>query len=357
MAGNQTTTWLAMRFEQFAIRFFQELGFAVDGLPDYGPDLIVSLRQGRKYVVELKLYRSSNVPAAVIARAAGQARAGAARFKDAGALIFVTANISRTLRRALEREFNVIAIGYGEIRATLRDMPADLISEFDSITGDAQIFITEQGQNRSQYQDVRDLLDVRLATNLEAVAEPDVTIGVVTSAGETRANWLEETPCGREHSKLYEERCGEALKLMFQDDLRGWLPQNQTNSGMHRFDLIARILSKDDFWTALTTDFRTRYVIFEFKNYCEPIGQGQIYTTEKYLYPAAMRGTAIIVSPRGADDNAKEACRGALRETGKLILTATTAEVCTALRGMDKGENPSDWLAEKLYEELRSLDR
>jgi len=63
------------------------------------------------------------------------------------------------------------------------------------------------------------------------------------------------------------------------------------STGLHRFDAVARIRSNNDLWTALVRYFRTRYVVFEFKNYREKIAQGQIHTTEKYLYPVALRGT------------------------------------------------------------------
>lgn len=69
----------------------------------------------------------------------------------------------------------------------------------------------------------------------------------------------------------------------------GCLTQARSVSELHRLDLIARISSNDEFWNSLIQNFRARYVIFEFKNYADLIGQREIYSTEKYLFPTAMR--------------------------------------------------------------------
>ena len=64
-------------------------------------------------------------------------------------------------------------------------------------------------------------------------------------------------------------------------------------------DLIARLVPKETsaFWQSLAQDFRCRYIVFEFRNYTEEISQNQIYTTEKYLYPTALRPAAPRCSP------------------------------------------------------------
>jgi len=155
----------------------------------------------------------------------------------------------------------------------------------------------------------------------------------------------------------FASRCTDVLTYTFEDDLSAWRPESATDTGLHRFDLIARISSNDEFWNSLIQDFRTRYIVFEFKNYQEKIKQTQIYTTEKYLYPAAMRATAIIISRLGADENALSAARGALRESGKLILNLSLDDVRHMLQKKDAGESPTDILVEKLDSILIRLER
>lgn len=87
--------------------------------------------------------------------------------------------------------------------------------------------------------------------------------------------------------------------------------------------------------------FRAWYVVFEFKNYGGRIKQGQIYTTEKYLFTGAMRSVAFIVSRSGADKNALAAARGAVRESGKLIINLSVADICRMLDLKDTDNDPN----------------
>lgn len=85
--------------------------------------------------------------------------------------------------------------------------------------------------------------------------------------------------------------------------------------------------------------------------------QKEIYTTEKYLYTAALRSVAIILAHNGASDNAITAAKGALREHGKLILILSTDDLCKMLHGKDNDEIPSDYLADILDYWLIILSR
>ncbi|WP_443970413.1 hypothetical protein [Sphingobium sp. CR28] len=123
-------------------------------------------------------------------------------------------------------------------------------------------------------------------------------------------------------------------------------------------DIIARLVpTENPFWSSLASDFRTRYVIFEFKNYSDPISQDQIYTTEKYLFTAALRSVAIIVARNGASESARKARRGSLREQGKLILCIGMDQLCEMLRKRDGGGDPTDHLYEQLDELLMTIAR
>lgn len=103
--------------------------------------------------------------------------------------------------------------------------------------------------------------------------------------------------------------------------------------------------------------FKTWYVIFEFKNHTRYITQGEVYSTEKYLFVPAMRSVAFVISRKGTDKNAKAVMRGALRETGKLILSLSLDEVCTMLKMKDAGDEPNTLLFKRLDEMLMKLER
>ncbi|KGR82755.1 hypothetical protein [Lysinibacillus odysseyi] len=159
----------------------------------------------------------------------------------------------------------------------------------------------------------------------------------------------------------YENLCIGVLKTLFNDDLTLWKLQQKSNEDLFRFDLICKIKSgePDGFWKIVSDYFKTKYVIFEFKNYSKKITQKEIYTTEKYLYAKALRSVAIIISPFGEDENSKKAIKGTLRENGKLILSLTNSDLVKMLEVIENNGDtlPSDYLNEMLDDLLINLEK
>lgn len=144
------------------------------------------------------------------------------------------------------------------------------------------------------------------------------------------------------------------LKYVLGDYLTLWNVQEKTNNGMYRFDLCCKIKSgtKQDFFNMVQQYFNTKYIVFEFKNYNEQITQKEIYTTEKYLYEKALRRVAVIISRRGADENALTAARGSLRETGKLILCLSDKDIMDLIDIKDKNEQSTGNFFEAMLDDL-----
>ena len=168
-------------------------------------------------------------------------------------------------------------------------------------------------------------------------------------------NWCSKD----ERSSAYEELCTDILKLLFSEDLSLWITQKSTDSSLFRFDLICKIKSNTnkDFWKTAEQFYNTKYIVFEFKNYTEKITQKEIFTTVKYLYSAALRRIAIMISPLGADNNASKAISGCLREDGKLILVLTNEDMINMLQHKLAGESPDDYLSQKLDLLLIGLEK
>lgn len=157
----------------------------------------------------------------------------------------------------------------------------------------------------------------------------------------------------------YEEICIDILSYLFEDVLCEIRPQEYSNKDIYRFDAVARIKSgdKSDFWSIVENNYNSRFILFEFKNYEDRIGQDQIYTTEKYLYDKALRRVGIVISRKGANENALWAAKGCLRETGKLILNLCDSDLINMLNIKDEGEDPSDYLMKILEELLLQLEK
>ena len=108
-------------------------------------------------------------------------------------------------------------------------------------------------------------------------------------------------------------------------------------------------------WQLLVRHYNSHFVVFEFKNYSEKIDQNLIYITEKYLYDAALRNVAFVISREGFSDSAKFAAEGCLKEHGKLILDITQDDLINMLESPDN--DPADYILAKLEDFLMGISK
>lgn len=193
--------------------------------------------------------------------------------------------------------------------------------------------------------------------------EPEIVPGPAKESGKESAGWadrLRDIEPGKEHFREYEQFCTDILKYALGEYLTLWERQEQTDNGLHRFDLCCKIKSgiHQDFFDTIMRYFNTKYIVFEFKNYTDKISQKEIYTTEKYLYGTALRKAAIVVSRQGSDDHALQAAKGSLRENGKLILCLSDQDLLEMASIKTEGEKePADFLGEMLDRLLIHLEK
>ena len=107
-------------------------------------------------------------------------------------------------------------------------------------------------------------------------------------------------------------------------------------------------------WKMLVEHYNSHFVVFEFKNYSKEIDQNLIYITEKYLFDAALRNVAIIISRKGFSKSAKFAAEGCLKEHGKLILDVTDKDLIEMLKHSDEA---TEYLLTKLEEFLMGISK
>lgn len=164
---------------------------------------------------------------------------------------------------------------------------------------------------------------------------------------------------GKSFARSYEVLCHKLLENAFSEDLALWKEQKKSNNDLYRFDLLCRIKDENQksFWSIMERYFKSKYIIFEFKNYEEPITQKEIYTTEKYLYAKALRSVAVIIAANGYDKNASWAAKGCLRESGKLIILLDTDDLIKMNELKLDLEDPSIYLLDKLDTMLSELEK
>jgi hypothetical protein len=331
---------------RFLTALFEKKGFVVVSRDDRAgtrlvPDLAIE-NEGGVVVVELKLHRSERVPLALVRNAFAQLdRSIEVMQAQRGILVipqYLVESHYLTMQHGQHELWDLSRL-VNEARAS-PDLAADLSELLRALRvgaerpPEAPTAITELGDTPAELPPL--------------------------GAGAALVKRLEDLPPGNKGgaAQKFEKLCREALRLLFDKDLFGWRSQSDIEQGFQRVDVIARLQpSESAFWSTLSADFRTRYVVFEFKNYTDPITQDQVYTTEKYLFTSALRSVAIIVAKNGAAESAYRAMRGGLREQGKLILCLSMAEFCGLLRGFDIGDSPEEVLIRKVDDMLMAIAR
>jgi hypothetical protein len=155
----------------------------------------------------------------------------------------------------------------------------------------------------------------------------------------------------------YERLCQNTVTFLFDPWLYGFESQAETSDGANRYDFICRIKTGSEFWDAIRADFRTRSILFECKNYSEPITADQVYSTERYLFSGALRTVCLLISRKGPDDGCRRAAQGAMRESGKLVLLLSNAELIRMLQTKAEGDDPTTQLDEMIWDFIIKLPR
>lgn len=294
------------------------------------------------FLVEVKFYRTVYSQLGMLRRACEQLKSlkTLSEFEAHIPILVVSCIVSDDEKRKLKRDFNVEVIDRNSLRILTEKTP-ELIEELEQILEDPlaqsetdiEISFIDNKYSRNNLEHTNEQIECNLCQELN------------------------DLKAGKDYWREYENLCSKILKNLFGKHLTGWKEQQKTDDKLNRFDLVCRVKSSNSFWNFLAEDLSSRYIILEFKNYEEPIKQGQILTTEKYLLKTALRNVAIICTRAGADNNAKTMTQGAMREHGKLILILDDSLLCKMLEDKQNGNDPSDRLFNLADEFLLSLPR
>lgn len=306
----------------------------------------------KRGVAEVKFYRSRGIDLQTLERAAAQLR-NMTTGMDVYRFLITGAIITPTIKEYFVQNQGVVVWDRSNVFNFLWALPdPTLMRQFEEL-----LLIAQQGTNVGRpFDEVEDTPknpDDFFQTTFSSVSQDFST----STKGAALSKELNDILSGKPGATSYERKCAEVLQYLFDGDLTTWDQQVTTDDELSRFDLICRIVARNDFWISLIQSFNTRYILFECKNYSVPITQAQVYMTERYLYPKALRSVAIIIARNEATEHALTAAKGALREHGKLILFLSNADLMQMLEGRDAGNSPNDFLGQKLDDFLLTLSR
>lgn len=327
-------------FESIVYKIFESQGFTMK-IPsqhkDNGYDLEAD-KGNEHYVIEIKLWDTMSVSNRVLVNTTEQLMNVANKEKKVPILIIANP-ISERVRKYLA-EFKEIIV-------------MDIANLLFMAKGDTEL------ENLLIANLEYSIGNLKPSCPPSAISMCDLNTNIDSKEINQLMKRIEEWDTQKEDSIDYEKLCFEALKMLFSDDLALWNEQKYSNDGLFRFDLICKIKNgnEKEFWKMAEEYFKSKYIVFEFKNYNGQITQKEIFTTEKYLYAKALRGVAIIISSNGADKHAEKVIRSVLREEGKLIISLSNLDVLEMLKKKVDNEEPSDYLSKKLDELLIELEK
>jgi hypothetical protein len=341
---------LVREFEELCELLFDAEGYnrvkpserATPSTPIQSPDLLLLHRESRGLAVaEVKLYRSTVISVSLLRNSLNQVQTYQKLYNASEGFLIMSVPIEPRRIRQAAVESGVTVWDLKKLTSIAARDPTlgELLSDFIRRASIGVLSSTSRALTANE--------SLSLSPEIEAKHR----------IGGQLIQTLENCPPGKAASTEFERACGAALQYLFGEEFAMWKPQNQVEEGFHRIDLLARLAPRHQFWQGLARDFKTRYVVFEFKNYSEPLPQNQIYTTEKYLFPAALRSVAILVARAGIDGGARHAIKGALRESGKLMIWITLPELTAMLKDKDAGNDPHNLLFDRVDELLVDLAR
>jgi hypothetical protein len=299
--------------------------------------------QNKRYVVEVKFYRQSSQNTSLLKKATNQLLRLMELANIPNGILVISSYVRSEHIEELER-LGVIVISRPDI-FNMASGSIELSEKLSSLLEDN----SESSSKDSKLQKIKSSKPINRPI-------PEESVGFISSNLCLCAE-LENIISGKKGWSEYEKKCTEILKYLFDLDLTGWQTQQRTDDRLNRFDLVTRIRTVSDFWMFICNELDSRYVVFEFKNYKLKINQGQVLTTEKYLHKRALRSVAFIISRKGISDNAMKFSQGAMREHGKLIVNLTDEDLCNMLDMKEKGDDPNDYMFEKVDSFLMSLPR
>jgi len=338
-------------FELIISKLLELMGYSIESTSglDKGVDLIANRQDVKKYI-EIKFYRSAHIPASVITESANRLAYYLKQQNGNSGTLIVNSLVGKALKDKIIDDYGITIWDRNTLYAFLTTLSIDLRDQFEKLLLEAQ-----QGTNTNYVFGGFEVDNSNEETEKTNTQVNFKTIPV--NKGARLCSELKDIKCGKNDWNAYEKKCKEILEFLFENDLSLWDKQTRTDDGLSRFDLICRIASSDDYWKALINSFNTRFILFEFKNYCDKITQDQIYTTERYLFNKALRSVGFIISRVGGTDGAIQAAKGSLKEHGKLIMILSDKDLCEMLKLKDSGNSPNDYLSNLLDKWLISLSR
>lgn len=346
---------ITMNFEKLCSDILSENGYSIYGYNSvhkvenrerFEVDFFAK-DQLKDFIVEVKFYRSERENIPLITRAASMLFRKSQYLNKSDKLLIVSCIVHPAIKEWIEGIYKVtIYDRYDLLRLAIAN--AKLASQLNEFFEPSKDDLNIDNISKTKLEPNKFDLEKILRNNEQYSLQ-------LKTESERLKNELREIPCGE--GIPYEETCTKILKFIFESQLSGWHSQLTTFDSLCRYDLVCRVKSDTDMWSFVTNEMKSRYIVFEFKNYSDAITQQQILTTEKYLSPKSFRSVAFIISRNEVSKSAETMCQGAMREHGKLIINLCDEDLVAMMDQKVNSLEPSDYLFNLVDKFLLGLTR
>lgn len=207
----------------------------------------------------------------------------------------------------------------------------------------------------TKYKDVLPMVEALKTSRAAFDAQTEALLSGYGNPVADLSSSLAAVHCGRDHWKDYERICTNILTYVLAPDLAAPEIQSRSDDGLDIIDAIFPIRSNQPPWSIVRSEYRTRFVVAEFKNYCDAIGQVQVESIAQYLWKPAHRVFGLLVSRQQPSSAAIAQRRRKWLEDEKCIVFLSDDDLLEMLQIRDSGGQPFDVVDTQLEDFFRTL--
>ncbi|KZL39469.1 hypothetical protein VT47_09865 [Pseudomonas syringae pv. syringae] len=287
---------------------------------DIGVDFAFSDQSGKSWIVEAKHFTRPRMSTIAIRQSAGQLSSAKQLVAANNGLLILSMMLPRELKEEIETR-DGISIWDGPNLNRLLIKHPEIEKDFQA------------------------LLDAR--ANAQRDPSPPA---VLEPRAQELIDRLDALAPGQPSFRDFEDLCVEILNYAFFPQLGVPSVQSQSEDRLDIRDAVYPISSDQHFWQEIRKISATRFMVAEFKNYPDPVGQREVESIQQYLYTKAMRTFGVLCSRKPPSSSALLARRRAWVEADKLILLLCDEDLKDLVRARSYGEKPTDVLDAQLGE-------
>lgn len=195
-----------------------------------------------------------------------------------------------------------------------------------------------------------DVLTKYFAVYASALASEKDAARKTASTVERFRSLLSGCPTGKAHFSEYEKIGTEIIKILFPAELGEPRVQSRTDDGVERRDLISRNNRTTRFFQRIADRFDADFIIWDFKNYGEPINGDVVTEVSTYSNPALGK-FCVVVARKGGELSAHKAQVRRFRTEGRAVLVISDDNLLEMVQRKEQAQAPED-VMEDLLDEL-----